>query len=220
MPADFGPAETGAVEIRTAARADFPAIGRVRRESWFAAYAHLIEADLIDRATAVNGRQPPQPSWRSTIVALAVDPDAQVSAGAVGAQARQVVGFASYGPERTVDSAIPPPPSPEPGERIAIVTVARSGGPLTPAGLAGQTGELYALYVAPRWWSTGTGRALTDRVLGALRAAGYRRAVLWTLTGNARARRFYAKAGFAPDGFRNILTGLGGVEELRYARDL
>jgi hypothetical protein len=26
--------------------------------------------------------------------------------------------------------------------------------------------------------------------------------------------------GFAPDGVTNILTGLGGVEELRYVRDL
>ena len=57
-------------------------------------------------------------------------------------------------------------------------------------------------------------------MLAALRAAGYRRVVLWTLTGNARARRFYAKAGFAPDGATNILGALGGVEELRYASDL
>jgi RimJ/RimL family protein N-acetyltransferase len=59
-----------------------------------------------------------------------------------------------------------------------------------------------------------------DAALAALRSAGFRRAVLWTLTGNARARRFYEKAGFAPDGATNILTGLGGVEELRYASDL
>ena len=57
-------------------------------------------------------------------------------------------------------------------------------------------------------------------MLGELRAAGYRRVVLWTLTGNARARRFYDRLGFAPDGAANILTGLGGVQELRYVRDL
>lgn len=34
------------------------------------------------------------------------------------------------------------------------------------------------------------------------------------------ARRFYERAGFAPDGVTNVLTGLGGVLELRYARDL
>jgi RimJ/RimL family protein N-acetyltransferase len=61
---------------------------------------------------------------------------------------------------------------------------------------------------APAWWSAGLGRALTDAALAELRAVGYRRVVLWTLTGNARARRFYDKAGFAPDGATNIITGL------------
>jgi RimJ/RimL family protein N-acetyltransferase len=79
---------------------------------------------------------------------------------------------------------------------------------------------VYAIYLAPAAWSTGAGRALMDTALAGLRAGGYRRVVLWVLTGNARARRFYAKAGFAPDGATNILTGLGGVEELRYARPL
>jgi RimJ/RimL family protein N-acetyltransferase len=79
---------------------------------------------------------------------------------------------------------------------------------------------LYALYVTPDHWSTGAGRALTDAVLDGLRAAGYRRVVLWTLTENARARRFYAKAGFAPDGATNVLAALGHIEEVRYARDL
>jgi RimJ/RimL family protein N-acetyltransferase len=74
--------------------------------------------------------------------------------------------------------------------------------------------------VTPAHWSTGAGRALTDAALDGLRVAGYRRVVLWTLTENARARRFYAKAGFAPDGATNVLAGLGNVEELRYARDI
>ena len=86
--------------------------------------------------------------------------------------------------------------------------------------MAGETGELYTLYVSPAHWSTGAGRALTDAALDRLRAAGCRRVVLWTLTENARARRFYAKAGFAPDGAINVLAALGQAEELRYAREL
>jgi len=58
------------------------------------------------------------------------------------------------------------------------------------------------------------------RVLSALEAEGYQRAVLWVLTDNSRARRFYERGGFAPDGATNILAGLGGVEELRYARPI
>ena len=56
---------------------------------------------------------------------------------------------------------------------------------------------------------------LTDAALDGLRTAGYRRVVLWTLTENARARRFYDKAGFAPDGAINVLAALGQAEELR-----
>jgi hypothetical protein len=57
-------------------------------------------------------------------------------------------------------------------------------------------------------------------VLAALGEAGYVRVVLWVLADNARARRFYDKAGFAPDGGTNILAGLGGVLEVRYVRDI
>jgi RimJ/RimL family protein N-acetyltransferase len=78
----------------------------------------------------------------------------------------------------------------------------------------------YAQIIDPENIARVTGRALTDAALDGLRAAGYRRVVLWTLTDNARARRFYPKAGFAPDGATNILGGLGDVQELRYVRDL
>ena len=57
-------------------------------------------------------------------------------------------------------------------------------------------------------------------VLATLTETGYPRVVLWVLADNARARRFYERAGFVPDGVTNILTGLGDVLELRYARDL
>jgi ribosomal protein S18 acetylase RimI-like enzyme len=79
---------------------------------------------------------------------------------------------------------------------------------------------VYAIYVVPAWWAAGAGRALMDTALAALRADGYLRAVLWVLADNTRARRFYQRAGFAPDGASTILTGLGGVLEVRYRRDL
>jgi len=59
-----------------------------------------------------------------------------------------------------------------------------------------------------------------DRVLALLADERYQRAVLWVLADNARARRFYERAGFAPDGATSILAGLGGVLELRYSREL
>ena len=70
--------------------------------------------------------------------------------------------------------------------------------PLTPAGSEHEVAELYALYVHPARWSTGTGRALMDQVLAKVRAAGYASITLWVLEANARARRFYASAPGSP----------------------
>jgi len=194
------------IDIRPGSAADVPAIAQVRRESWFAAYTGIIDRRLIDRATATGGSAVDPPVYRRTLVA-------------VGGDDPVVVGFASFGPERSVISASPPP-APAGGYSAAAGALPALVDDLTPAGRAGDTGELYALYVTPAWWSTGTGRELMGSVLGALRAAGYPKAVLWVLADNARARRFYDRAGFAPDGATNVLGGLGGVLELRYAREL
>lgn len=195
------------IEIRPASAADEPAITQIRQETWLTAYAQIIDPVIIERVTAPRGGASAAPRSDRTSLVAEAPPAAAI------ADARVIVGYASYGPERNVASAA----------SVGSGGPAGSGaqpGALTPAGLAGETGELYTLYVAPAHWSTGAGRALTDAALDGLRAAAYRRVVLWTLTENARARRFYVKAGFAPDGATNILAGLGDVEELRYARDL
>jgi ribosomal protein S18 acetylase RimI-like enzyme len=189
------------IEIRAASAADEPAITQIRQETWLTAYAQIIDPEIIGRVTAPGARPTAAPGAdRASVVA--VTPPAEAPA-----EARVIVGYASYGPERSVAAAAPAGSDGEPGG-------------LTPAGLAGDVGELYTLYVVPAHWSTGVGRALTEAALDGLRAAGYRRVVLWTLVENARARRFYDKAGFAPDGATNTLEGLGDVEELRYGRDL
>ena len=197
------------IDIRSGLVADAAAITRVRRDSWFAAYTGIIDRALIDRATATGGRALEPPSYRRTLVA-------------VGGNDSAVIGYAAFGPERTVVSALtsvtqaggdvtprgtPPAPAPPDDD-------------LTPAGHAGDTGELYALYVTPAWWSAGAGRALMGSVLAALGEARYLRVVLWVLADNARARRFYERAGFATDGATNVLAGLGGVLEVRYVRDI
>ncbi len=79
--------------------------------------------------------------------------------------------------------------------------------------------EVYALYVDPGRAGTGIGRALLETSLNRCAAAGYPRVLLWVLKGNARARRFYARAGFRADGAEESFEVDGAaVAEVRYAR--
>jgi GNAT superfamily N-acetyltransferase len=187
------------VVIRSASTADAAQIAAVMRDSWFAAYGGIIAPALIDQATAPDGGARIRQSfrtrpWQRMIAAVAYG--SALADGTAG-----IIGYASFGPERDVIGM----PWPH---------------PLTTAGSDGQVAELYALYVHPSWWSTGTGRALMDRVLTKVRMAGYACITLWVLEANGRARRFYQRAGFAPDGARHVLDDLGGVTEVRYRRAL
>jgi ribosomal protein S18 acetylase RimI-like enzyme len=78
-------------------------------------------------------------------------------------------------------------------------------------------GEIYAIYVHPDHWGCGVGRALIRYAVRELRAAGMAPVLLWVLEQNARARRFYERAGFRPDGGRHLFE-IAGVQlpELRY----
>lgn len=75
-----------------------------------------------------------------------------------------------------------------------------SFGPSRDADAGDATGEVPAIYVEPSTIGRGVGRELIEAATGALRDAGYRRATLWVLEANGRARRFYEKAGWAWDG--------------------
>ncbi|MFF3705294.1 GNAT family N-acetyltransferase [Streptomyces phaeochromogenes] len=81
--------------------------------------------------------------------------------------------------------------------------------------------ELYAIYVATDRLAHGVGRALLRESVARCTAAGHGRMLLWVLRENASARRFYEKAGFAPDGAEEPFE-VEGVEvpEVRYARVL
>lgn len=79
-------------------------------------------------------------------------------------------------------------------------------------------GEFYACYVAPRWSGYGLGGRLLRRGLGELAAGGRTDVSLWVLADNARALRFYAAHGFAPDGARQTLDLGGPVVEIRCVR--
>ncbi|PRZ09346.1 ribosomal protein S18 acetylase RimI-like enzyme [Isoptericola sp. CG 20/1183] len=103
------------------------------------------------------------------------------------------------------------------------VTVAESGGRIVGIAFGGsgrQVGthgpvrdrELYLLYVLAAHHGTGSGQALLDAVLPPDAPAQ-----LWVAEHNPRARRFYERNGFVPDGARFVDEQLG-LAEVRHVR--
>lgn len=81
-------------------------------------------------------------------------------------------------------------------------------------------GEILAMYVRPDRLGRGVGRALMAYGLGELRRQGLVPVLLWVSAANERARRFYAAAGFAPDGATQDYEIAGAtLPEVRYRRD-
>ena len=80
-------------------------------------------------------------------------------------------------------------------------------------------GEVWAIYADPDAWGSGAGHAVMQRACDLLRSAGFRDAVLWVLEDNARARAFYTREGWVPDGGRKTEV-IGGAEvvEVRLRR--
>jgi GNAT superfamily N-acetyltransferase len=97
----------------------------------------------------------------------------------------------------------------------AVVGFAAVGPAQEPAG----AGELYAINLDPDHWGTGAGRALLEAAQAELARLGFAETVLWVLPGNARARRFYAAAGWVTDGAERTSEVFGmTVPEVRYRR--
>jgi GNAT superfamily N-acetyltransferase len=78
-------------------------------------------------------------------------------------------------------------------------------------------GEILALYLEPSLFGSGLADTLAAGAEAWL-ATHFEASFLWVLEDNARARAFYARRGWRPDGARAPYTRVGceGVELLRY----
>jgi ribosomal protein S18 acetylase RimI-like enzyme len=226
------------VQIRSGSAADAEAIAGIRIESWRAAYTGIIPAAILDHelggydAGRVRRAFVSRP-WQRVLIAEQ-PPGHAVPGHAVPGPAvpgPAVPGPAVPGPAAAAPAARAPVPGPGSTAQPTVVGYAAfgpeqglDGRPRTARGGPGparsRAAELYALYVAPAYWSTGAGRALLSRVLAEAQAEGCPRIVLWVLEQNARARRFYERAGFRRRGRTHPLDWLGGVPEVCYVRDL
>jgi ribosomal protein S18 acetylase RimI-like enzyme len=106
-----------------------------------------------------------------------------------------------------------------------VVLVAEVAGEVAGFAAAGPSrdpegaGELYAINLDPAHWGSGAGRALLEAVQAELARLGFAETVLWVLPANARARRFYERAGWVADGTERTVDALGvEVPEVRYRR--
>ncbi|MBN3752184.1 GNAT family N-acetyltransferase [Paraburkholderia sp. Tr-20389] len=108
---------------------------------------------------------------------------------------------------------------------VAIVNDAIAGwvafGPARDADLDARCAEIEAIYVASACWNRGIGTALMTAACEMLHVEGYAHIALWVLNDNAAACAFYARRGFARDGFaRNIEIGGVSLMEVRLTRDI
>ena len=95
--------------------------------------------------------------------------------------------------------------------------VAERGGEVVGIAVAAEA-ELRDLYVVPAAWGAGVAGELMEAALEWIGARGADEAVLWVGEGNARARRFYEREGWAPDG--ETRTSPLGPPEVHYRRRL
>jgi GNAT superfamily N-acetyltransferase len=99
------------------------------------------------------------------------------------------------------------------GRVVGFAGTARPVDPAMGAGVA----ELETIYLLPVAQGRGLGRLLMRRATDDLVERGFPSAILWVLTDNERARRFYEAGGWRLDGGAQMLDFDGTpVEEIRY----
>ncbi|BAV66291.1 GNAT family N-acetyltransferase [Sphingobium cloacae] len=80
--------------------------------------------------------------------------------------------------------------------------------------------ELKRFYLLGDWQGKGNGDALMERAMGEARARGARRLLLAVYPANEKARRFYARHGFAEIGETVFMVGNRPFRDLIHARIL
>ena len=175
------------VIIRPVRLDDIPDVVEVAGTAWCAAYRDILPGEVFDQWSPAEVAE----RWREIVA----DPERTTLVVETRGRVRGYVGF---GRARDED--------------------------LDPA----RTAEIYGIYVHPQRWGQGLGWALLQaayRVLTCTASAarckclecGYRDVSLWTMRDNARARRFYERAGLGWDGqTKTSEQGLARFVEVRY----
>ncbi len=80
-------------------------------------------------------------------------------------------------------------------------------------------GEIWRLYVSPKYWHKGYGKRLLRHSEKLLMKRDLKTVLVWTLKDNKISRKFYENSGYKTDGGKKILEHVGGAECVRYYKD-
>ena len=178
--------------VRVARRDDADQIAAVHVAAWRAAYAHVYPQEFLASDEFAARRHERWREWRlGAGERVAVATVRPTQPGDQSPTTEQVVAFAWYGPERDRGR--------------------------------GQTGrgEITAFYADPEAWGTGVANALMEFTELRVRAEGFLTGVLWVLTDNPRARRFYERHGWASTGIEGEFEIAGTrAPEIEYRKEL
>ena len=195
------------MRIRRARPDDALAIATVYVRSWQGAYPGLIPQPYLDSLRAEERVSTWQDTldasaWPQSGVIVLLGPSEDASAGK-----GSITGFVSFSPARDdhVDHV-------DHVDRVDHVGA---------RGTIDGVGEILTFYLDPSAFGSGGADLLMSAALVAFRGAHFTDAVLWVLGTNARARRFYERRGWHPDGTSKLHDwGAFVATDLRYVIDL
>lgn len=92
-----------------------------------------------------------------------------------------------------------------------------STGPSLASDAPASEGQLLSIYLLEHVAGKGVGHSLMSAAAYEMRRQGFTACVLWVLESNLRARRFYEREGWVPDGGRQVDSSPGfDLIEVRY----
>ena len=97
------------------------------------------------------------------------------------------------------------------GAVVAFAGFSPTDDPESPQGAGRRVVDLGTFYSVPEVWGSGANRELAAEVYSTLARGPYDKAVLWVLSANSRARRFYEAQGWEDTGVEAEQGLLGGT---------